>query len=342
MQVYGALWPRSHLATEPKGTGFIRVLKNRCDELKVNFLMNTKLVRIIREDFYSGRTLGIEAASKGKPIFIRATRGVVLAAGGFSANPQLRALHDPRMLTLTTTNNTACSTGEVMLAANEAGAYLLGCDYVQCNPGYPPGHTKRQALHLDVARYIFVNKQGKRFVSEDARRDVLRDAILDLPEKYGFAIVDSDGFNSYNQVVRDDAKAGLATGDAFTADTLDELAKKMGVPADALKKTVAAYNSYVEKKSDPDFGKADRNLAFKIEKAPFWAALSGMAVHHTMGGVRINGEAQVIDRQGEVIPGLFAAGEITGGIHGSNRVGGNAILDIHVFGRIAGRNAAKA
>lgn len=116
----------------------------------------------------------------------------------------------------------------------------------------------------------------------------------------------------------------------------------MGVPADALKKTIDEYNSFVEKKIDPKFGKADRNLAFKIEKAPFWASLSGMAVHHTMGGVRINGEAKVIDRQGEVIPGLFAAGEITGGIHGSNRVGGNAILDIHVFGRIAGRSAAKA
>lgn len=342
MQVYGALWPRSHLATEPKGTGFIRVLKKRCDELKVDFMLNTKLVRIIREDFCSGRTLGIEATQKGKTIFIRATKGVVLAAGGFSANPKLRALHDPRMLTLTTTNNTACSTGEVMLAANEAGAYLLGCDYVQCNPGCPPGHTKRQALHLDVARYVFVNKRGKRFVSEDARRDVLRDAILNLPEKYGFAIVDIDGFNSYNQVVRDDATAGLKTGDAFTADTLEELAKKMDVPVDALKKTIADYNSYVDKKVDPDFGKAERNLTHKIEKAPFWASLSGMAVHHTMGGVRINEEAQVIDRQGEVIPGLFAAGELTGGIHGSNRVGGNAILDIHVFGRIAGRSAAKA
>lgn len=342
IQVYGALWPRSHLALEPKGTSFIRVLKKRCDDLKVDFLMNTKLVRIIREDFCSGRTLGIEASNKGKTIFIRATKGVVLAAGGFAANPKLRAIHDPRMLTLTTTNNSSCSTGEVMLAANEAGAYLLGCDYIQCNPGCPPGHTKRQALHLDVARYVFVNKQGKRFVAEDARRDVLRDAILNLPEKYGFAIVDNDGFNSYNQIVRDDAKAGLATGDAFTADTIEELAKKMGVPADALKKTIDEYNSFVEKKIDPKFGKADRNLAFKIEKAPFWASLSSMAVHHTMGGVRINGEAKVVDRQGEVIPGLFAAGEITGGIHGSNRVGGNAILDIHVFGRIAGRSAAKA
>ena len=112
------------------------------------------------------------------------------------------------------------------------------------------------------------------------------------------------------------------------------------MPPENLKATVEEFNKMVEAKNDPKFGRKlfDR----KIEKAPFWASLSGMAVHHTMGGVRINGEAKVIDRQGEVIPGLFAAGEITGGIHGSNRVGGNAILDIHVFGRIAGRSAAKA
>lgn len=341
MQVYGALWPRSHLATEPKGTGFIRVLSDKCKALGVDILTGTKLEKIIRENFDEGRALGVLAIRNGKPFYIRATKGIVLAAGGFAANPKLRALHDPRMLTLTTTNNSACSTGEVMLAANEAGAYLLGLDYIQCNPGCPPGHTSRQALHLDVARYIFVDKRGKRFVSEDARRDVLRDAILNLPEKFGYAIVDNDGFNSYNQIVRDDAMKGLKTGDAFTADTLDELAKKKDVPADQLKKTVAEYNAMVDKQKDPDFGKAPRNLTHKIEKAPYWAALSSMAVHHTMGGVRIDPETRVLDRQGNVIPGLYAAGEITGGIHGTNRLGGNAIADIFTFGRIAGNFAAK-
>lgn len=340
MQVYGALWPRSHLATEPKGTGFIRVLSTKAKELGVDIMTNTKLVKIIREQFDEGRALGVMAERQGKPFYIRATKGIVLAAGGFAANPRLRAIHDPRMLTLTTTNNQACSTGEVMLAANEAGAYLMGLDYIQCNPGCPPGHTSRQALHLDVSRYVFVDKRGKRFVAEDARRDVLRDAILNLPEKFGYAIVDNDGFNSYNQVVRDDAMKGLKTGDAFKADTLEGLAKQMGVPADQLKKTIADYNAMVDQKKDPDFGKAERNLSHKIEKAPYWAALSSMAVHHTMGGVRIDKETRVLDRQGNVIEGLYAAGEVTGGIHGTNRLGGNAIADIFTFGRIAGSSAA--
>ena len=216
----------------------------------------------------------------------------------------------------------------------------MGLDYIQCNPGCPPGHTSRQALHLDVSRYVFVDKRGKRFVAEDARRDVLRDAILNLPEKFGYAIVDNDGFNSYNQVVRDDAMKGLKTGDAFKADTLEGLAKQMGVPADQLKKTIADYNALVDQKKDPDFGKAERNLSHKIEKAPYWAALSSMAVHHTMGGVRIDKETRVLDRQGNVIKGLYAAGEVTGGIHGTNRLGGNAIADIFTFGRIAGNSAA--
>lgn len=114
MQVYGALWPRSHLATEPKGTGFIRVLSDKCKELGVQILTGTKLEKIIRENFDEGRALGVLAVRNGKPYYIRATKGIVLAAGGFAANPKLRALHDPRMLTLTTTNNSACSTGEVM------------------------------------------------------------------------------------------------------------------------------------------------------------------------------------------------------------------------------------
>ena len=112
----------------------------------------------------------------------------------------------------------------------------------------------------------------------------------------------------------------------------------MGVPAQAFVDTVTKYNSYVEQGFDPDFGK--RALEAKLDSPPFYAGAARPAVHHTMGGVVINSKTQVIDRQGEVIPGLYAAGEVTGGIHGTNRVGGNALADMSVFGRIAGTNAA--
>lgn len=344
IQVYGALYRRSHLATEAKGAGYIKVLKKKADELGVEFLMGTKMKSLVREGAQSGRILGVEATNaEGKTIFVRAKKGVVLAAGGFAANPQLRSLYDPRLLTLCTTNNVACSTGEVMLAANAAGAMLIGCDYIQCNPGPAPGHQNgvRQSLHLDVSKYIYVDQRGHRFVAEDARRDVLRDAVLALPEKYGFVIVDADGFAANPAAAQKDAKRGLESGDSFTADTLEELAKKLKMDPAELKKTVDEFNECVEKKSDPKFGRKPEMLTSKIQKGPFWAAFSSMAVHHTMGGVRIDTSARVIDLAGNVIPGLYAAGEITGGIHGSNRVGGNAVLDIHVFGRIAGTSAAK-
>lgn len=342
-QVYGALYRRSHLATESKGAGYIKVLKKKADELGVSFLMGTKMKSIVREGAQSGRVLGVEATdAKGKTIFVRATKGVVLAAGGYSANPQLRSLYDPRLLTLCTTNNVACSTGEVMLAANAAGAMLIGTDYIQCNPGPAPGHQNgiRQSLHLEVEKYIYVDQRGHRFVAEDARRDVLRDAVLALPEKYGYVIVDADGFAANPAAAQNDAKRGLKTGDSFTADTLADLAKQLKIDPAELQKTVDEFNECVDKKSDPKFGRKPEMLTSKILKGPFWAAYSAMAVHHTMGGVRIDTSARVMDLEGKVIPGLYAAGEVTGGIHGSNRVGGNAVLDIHVFGRIAGKSAA--
>ncbi len=343
-QVYGALYPRSHLASEAKGAGYIRVLKEKADALGVKFLMDTKMQQIVREKPQNGRVLGVEATDEdGKTILVRAKCGVVLAAGGYAANPQLRAVYDPRLLTLCTTNNTACSTGEVMLAANAAGAMLVGTDYIQCNPGLPPGHQDgvRQALHLEVERYIYVDQRGQRFVAEDARRDVLRDAVLNLPEKYGYVIIDADGFAATPKAAQRDAQRGLKTGDSFTADTLEELAKLIKIDPKALQKTVDEFNACVDKKADPKFGRQPSMLTSKIQKGPFWAAFSAMAAHHTMGGVRIDAKTHVLDAAGKPIPGLYAAGEVAGGVHGSNRVGGNAVLEIHVFGRIAGANAAK-
>ncbi len=345
IQVYGALYRRSHLATEAKGAGYIKVLKAKADQLGVQFMMGTKMKAIVREGAQTGRVLGVEATdAKGKSIYIRATKGVVLAAGGYAANPELRSLYDPRLRTLCTTNNVACSTGEVMLAANAAGAMLIGCDYIQCNPGPAPGHQNgiRQSLHLDVSKYIYVDQRGQRFVAEDARRDILRDAVLALPEKYGYVIVDAEGFAANPAAAQKDAKRGLETGDSFTADTLAGLAEKLKIDPAALQKTVDEFNAAVDKKVDEKFGRKADMLTSKIQKGPFWAAFSSMAVHHTMGGVRIDTSARVIDLEGKVIPGLYAAGEVTGGIHGSNRVGGNAVLDIHVFGRIAGASAAKS
>jgi urocanate reductase len=339
-QVYGALHPRSHDPVDAKGTGYIKTLKAAADKRNVKIFTDTKVDEIIREEQFKGRVLGVKATDQsGKPLYVKATKAVVLASGGFGANKEMRGLHDPRMRELTTTNQPG-ATGDGILMAMDVGAYPIGMDFIQCNPGPPPGRKLRITLHLDVAGFIIVDKQGKRFVAEDERRDVIRDAVLNTPEKFGFTVVDDTVFQSYDQITKDTAVKGLETGDAWKADTLEELAKKMGVPADTFAATVSKYNGYVDKKADPDFGKKPHNLTKKIAKGPFWACYAGMSVHHTMGGININTKAQVLDHERKVIPGLYAAGEVTGGIHGTNRVGGNALADIMVFGRIAGANAA--
>lgn len=340
IQIYGSLYPRTHMPVEAKGLGYIKTLKAAADKLGVKTLTEMRVEEIIREIQLEGRVLGVRVKDKlGKTVYFQAKKAVVLASGGFGANRELRALHDPRMRELTTTNHPD-ATGEVILYAMDIGAYPVGMDHIQCNPGPPPGRNLRVVLHIDVSGFIMVDKRGKRFVAEDERRDIIREAVLNLPEKYGFTVVDDTVYQAHDRIWRETAVRGLSTGDAFKGDTLEELAEKMGIPTDTFVETVIKYNSYVEAKNDPDFSKKEHNLAKKIIKGPFWACYAGMSVHHTMGGVEINTKAQAIDRHGKVIPGLYAAGEVTGGIHGSNRVGGNAIADIMVFGRIAGANAA--
>lgn len=339
IEIFGSLHPRTHMPLEAKGLGYIRTLKAAADKHGVKTFTETKVDEIIREKRLEGRVLGVRATDRaGRTVHVRAKKAVVLAAGGFGANRELRARHDPRLRDITTTNGPQ-ATGEVLLQAIDIGGYPVGMDHIQCNPGAPPGRTLRVILHIDVSRYIMVDKRGKRFVAEDGRRDVIRDSILNLPEQYGFSVVDVDGFNVHDEVSRKTVMKGIETGDAFKADTIEELAQKMGVPVDAFVETVKKYNAFVDARNDADFGRKEHNLK-KIEKAPFYSCLAGMSVHHTMGGLDINTRAQVLDRHGKVIPALYAAGEITGGIHGANRVGGNAIPDIIVFGRIAGANAA--
>ena len=333
-QAYGALYPRTHVPVEPKGHGYIKAMVESAKKVGVNVQTNLKLISFVREKPLEGRVMGaLFENGKKEKIYIRA-KAIVLATGGFASNRELRSKHDPRMYALTTTNNSAASTGEGLLAAKDIGAYLIGMDYIQCNPGTPPGKKYRGVLHLDVTRYIFVGPDAKRFVAEDERRDVLRDAILNLPEKFGYTVVDNDGFLHNDSAVQESTKKMVKEGEAWTADSIEDLAKQMGLEPAALKKTVDEYNSYVDSKKDP-LGKNERNLAHKIIKPPFWACYSAMSVHHTMGGVNINTKTQVLDDQG-----LYAAGEVAGGIHGSNRVGANAVADIFTFGRIAGKNAA--
>lgn len=337
-QVYGSLWPCGHAPLGSLGSDYIKVLLTQCEKYGVKIEKRAEVIRVIRETPLSGKVLGVEYVNKeGKHLFVRATVAVFAAAGGFGANKKMRALHDPRMLELTTTNHPG-ATGDLIPLLCDIGADLTGMDFIQCNPGCPPGRTHRVPIHQG-GRFIIVGKDGKRFIREDARRDVIRDAVLNQPKATAWGILDQTRFDMINQGQKDAAYKGLETGDAWKADSIEELAKKMGLPPEELKRTVVEFNDGVKKGADK-LGKAKRNL-FPIEKAPFWGAYVGMSVHHTMGGVVINTKCEVIDRRGAVIPNLYAVGELTGGIHGTNRLGGNAIADCLTFGRLTGAHIAE-
>ncbi len=338
-QIYGGLWPRCRNPQGEQGAAYTAAEVKRLKELGVEIKTNAKVTAIIRENPNEGRVMGVEVEQAGKKTYWKAEKGVVAAAGGYAYNAEMCAYFDPRFKELSTTNQPG-ATGEVLVAMQDVGALATGMDYIQCIPGPAPGYKSTGNLIQCIEYSIFVNKEGKRFVAEDQRRDVIRDATLAQTGGTVYPLTDSVGFAADNKYQGKRNQAALREGVLFEAATLDELAGKIGVPADALKATVAEYNAEIDSKKDP-FGRAERMLAHKIETPPFYAGPIGMARHHTMGGVRINVKAQVLDRTGKVIPGLYAAGEVTGGIHGTNRVGGNALGDAFTYGRIAGASAAK-
>lgn len=341
-QIYGGLWPRARSPIGLLGADYFKVCVPRAKELGVDIMMETKVNELIRERPLKGRVVGLEATGPdGKVVRIKANKGIIVCAGGFASNAEMCGRFDPRMKKLGTTNNRAVSTGEMLLAMQDIGAGTTGMSFIQCNPGPAPGKKVKCVMNQFVTDFIFVNKEGKRFINEDARRDVMRDAVLAQTDAIAFNMVDGAGFERLKPSNGKNNEAALLNNALFYADTLEELADKLGIPKDQFVKTIQEFNAAVDTKKDP-LGRAPSMMVRKLEKAPFYAGPITMARHHTMGGATITTKCEVIDRKGNVISGLYAAGEVTGGIHGTNRVGGNAVADAFTMGRIAGRSAATA
>lgn len=327
IEIYGSHFPRCHKPIFPNGTAYVRALSGALMQKKVNVLTDTKAIELVQDD--SGRVIGIKAASKGDEFFIRARKGVILAAGGFGANLKTVAVFDPRLKGLPS-NCSSGSTGDMLFAARKIGASAVDLTEIQCLPGPISNKGIRVRFHNDVRRFVFVNDEGKRFVDERARRDELKEKILVQRNKSCYCIIDNDGLETLDLLVRRDAIRAAETGDAVKAPSLEELAFALNIPAESLIKTIEERNAEIA--SDKP-----QSRRFPIQKAPFWAARVGMRIHYTMGGLQINEKAQCL-KEGKPIPGLFAAGEITGGIHGRNRIGGNGLADAFTFGMIAAEN----
>ena len=340
--VLGSLWPRSHKPIEPLGTGYINTYMNyiNAHSSDIEVMLNTKATELIVEN---GRVVGVKAVNEDGNVIAKAGKGVVVAAGGFGANVEMRDKFNkiwPALTNIKTTNHPG-ATGDGMLMAERIGAKLVDMEQIQLLPmGDPETGSLSGNIEQGVENRIFVNKDGKRFVDEGARRDVMTKALFGQKDAFMWVVLDKHSYptgdtkNNFNETI----DQLVADGRAYKADTLEDLAKQIGVSPDNLVKAVADFNKSVEKVSPDALGRT--LFADKIDTAPFYAGARVPTVHHTMGGIEINTNTQVLDNNGNIIPGLYAAGETTGGIHGANRLGGNALPDTAVFGKIAGASAA--
>jgi len=341
--VLGGLWNRAHKPEKPLGTGFMETYENYIEKNKadIEVILDTTAKEFIVKD---GAVVGVAAEGKNGKVTLNATKGVVLATGGFGANVEMRNKYNtelwPDLTDVKTTNHTG-ATGDGIVMAEAVNAKLVGMEYIQLLPmGDPVTGSLSGNIEQGVQNRIFVNKEGERFVDEGARRDTMTKALMEQTDAYMWVIVDKNSYptgdtkNNFNETIDD----LVAAGRAFKADTLEDLAKQIGVDPVAFVKSVEDFNKAVDGTAKDEFGRTLFDK--KLDTAPFYAGARVPTVHHTMGGVSINADAQVIDANGNVIKGLYAAGEVTGGLHGTNRLGGNALADINVFGRIAGKNAA--
>lgn len=348
-QFVGALWPRSNRAANFKsGVGyvdtFLQYIKDK--NLPVQILLSTKANDLIIKD---GRVAGVMAQAKnGTKYVLNAADGVILTTGGFGANVKMRNEYDElwgkKLGETTPTTNLPSATGDGISLAKKAGASLTQMGWIQLFPAGDPT-TGATSFKLGENSCIYVNKNGKRYVNESERRDVL--AKANLAQEGGVfyvissakrALVDKDGRNAYGVKVADILKSGKS----YKADTLEELAQKAGINGKNLVETVKRWNEFCKKGTGDEMGRPTCMDDHRLDEGgPYYATLMTPSVHHTMGGVTINKKAQVLNEAGNVIPGLYAAGEVTGGIHGTNRVGCNAVPDALVFGRIAALNFVK-
>lgn len=340
--VLGGLWPRAHKPVKPLGTGYIETLMAYIEDNKDKILLltDTRATDLYKRD---GRVIAVQATGPDSTILAQGKKAVIIATGGFGNDVEKREKYNeiwPSLKNIKSTNHPG-ATGDGLALAEMVGADLIGLEQIQLLPmGDPNTGSLAGNIEQGVENRIFVNKDGKRFVDEGARRDVMTNALFEQEDSFMWIVLDSNNYptmdtkNNFNETIGELVEQGRA----YMADSLEELAGKIDVDPENLKAAVAEFNQAVETGGPDRFGRTLFDK--KIDTPPYYAGARTPTVHHTMGGIKINESAQVIDTEGKVIPGLYAAGETTGGIHGANRLGGNALPDIHVFGRIAGANAA--
>ena len=327
----GASVNRIHAPEDGSGVGgyLVERFSSKLNELGVEPLYDTAATELLTDA--EGKICGVKAEGK-DTIYTFNCKAVILASGGFGANEDMYTQYRPD-LKGTVTTNAPGATGDGIVMAQKLGAALVDIEQIQLHP------TVEQTTSILITESvrgdgaILVNQSGVRFTNELLTRDAVSAAELEQEGQYAWIIFD--------QNLRDHLKATekyVKSGITVQADTIEGLAEILKIDPATLAKTLNDWNGYVKDQRDPDFGRTT-GMDADLTTPPYYAIKIAPGIHHTMGGVKINTAAQVINTEGKVIPGLFAAGEVTGGVHGGNRLGGNAVADIVIFGRIAAESA---
>ena len=326
----GSTNPRAHALEDGSAVGIylVSAFKKQLEEKNIPVLYNTTVTEIIMKD---GRAVGVKADSETADYTINA-KAVILATGGFGGNEQMIVENNPALAGYVSTNAPG-ATGDGIVMAQEVGADVVDMDQIQLHPTV---EQRTRMLITEAVRgngAILVNKEGKRFVNEMETRDFVSAAEIEQTDGCAYVIFDQ---NLRDNVAAVEKYFGI--GVVSEGATIEDLAGEIGLDPVVLSRTLADWNKAVANQKDPEFGRTTAMDA-DLSTAPYYAILIAPGIHHTMGGLKIDVNGEVLNTKGKAIPGLFAAGEVTGGVHGGNRLGGNAVADVVVFGTAAAESA---
>lgn len=323
---------RTHRPKDGSAVGgyLISGLVRNVNKRNIEVMLDTSVSDII---FENGEVTGVRLTTEENETLTVATKSVIVATGGFSANSKMVVKYRPDLAGFVTTNHKGATGGGIALL-ERIGAGTVDMGEIQIHPTVEQKTSYLISESIRGGGAILVNQQGNRFYNEMSTRDKVSAQIIALPEKYAYIV-----FDEHVRAKNKAADEYIAKGFVTSASSPKALAEALGMDHHQFLATLERYNGFVEKQHDDDFGRTTA-LRAPINEGPFYAIQIAPGVHHTMGGVTINTETCVLDSNHNVLPGAFAAGEVVGGIHGGNRIGGNAVADIIIFGTLAGHQAA--
>ena len=313
----------------PVGIEIMRVLGERADKDHIDMRLNNRVTKILMKN---GKVSGVQVKTPKGMETINA-KAVILATGGFGANHKMVEKYRPELKGFSTTNHPG-ATGDGIVLAQQVGASLTDIEQIQIHPTVIKKNGALISESMRARGGFLLNKNGKRFTNELLTRDVVSANELKQPGGIAYLVIDNSIY-SKNKMAQNYTAEKLMT----KCDTIADVAKLIGVDEKVVQASFDQYHKAFDNKKDDLFGRPE--MLIRMDQAPYFVAEVTPGIHHTMGGVKIDPQAEVLTPEKKPIPGLFAAGEVTGGVHGGNRIGGNAVADIITFGRISANSALK-